>query len=278
MDIENNKTYFIDLDGTLFDKKVGDRISHRNLTAMLLVKNFANIVINTGRSYNDKHVMHTMHRLGISDAICSSGAEIYINSVRKYAFFIDTNVLPGIIEFARNNKLMLVIFDQNGESIYTQHAIEKFFIKFFASSKFHIISTFKKLDVMNHINITKIALVVKNKFKAHKILAKFNSLFDQYCNSHLASANYVIEVTSAKTNKGLAVSLYMQEKQINPKDAVHIGDSDSDLTTRAFVGHLVAMKNGTSKLKSAADEIAPKSKNGGIYKYFIERGKKIKGA
>lgn len=37
------------------------------------------------------------------------------------------------------------------------------------------------------------------------------------------------------------------------------------------------MKNGISKLKSVVDEIALKSKNGGIYKYFIERGKKIKG-
>ncbi|WP_430000955.1 HAD hydrolase family protein, partial [Mycoplasmopsis bovis] len=56
MNIENNKTYFIDLDGTLFDKKVGDRISHKNLSAMLLVKNCAKIVISTGRSYSDKHV------------------------------------------------------------------------------------------------------------------------------------------------------------------------------------------------------------------------------
>ncbi len=98
------------LDGTLFDKKVGDRISHKNLSAMLLVKNFANIVISTGRSYSDKHVMHTMHRLGITDAICSSGAEIYIDNVRKYAFFIDTEILPMIVDFARNNKLMLSYF------------------------------------------------------------------------------------------------------------------------------------------------------------------------
>ncbi len=39
----------------------------------------------------------------------------------------------------------------------------------------------------------------------------------------------------------------MQDKQMDPEDAVHIGDSDSDFTTRPFVGHLVAMKNGTSK-------------------------------
>lgn len=171
---------------------------------------------------------------------------------------------------------MLVIFDQNGESIYLQRSIERFLINFFASSKFHIISTFKKLNITNHINITKIALVVKNKFTVNRVLAKLDALFGQYCNFHLASANYVIEVTSIKTNKGLATSLYMQDKQMDPEDAVHIGDSDSDFTTRPFVGHLVAMKNGTSKLKSAADEIAPKSKNGGIWKYFINKGKNKK--
>lgn len=48
MDIENNKIYFIDFDGILFDKKVGDRISYRNFIVMLLVKNFVNIVINIG--------------------------------------------------------------------------------------------------------------------------------------------------------------------------------------------------------------------------------------
>ncbi len=131
------------------------------------------------------------------------GAEIYIDNVRKYAFFIDNEILPMIVDFARNNKLMLVIFDQNGESIYLQRSIERFLINFFASSKFHIISTFKKLNITNHINITKIALVVKNKFTVNRVLAKLDALFGQYCNFHLASANYVIEVTSIKTNKGL---------------------------------------------------------------------------
>lgn len=111
MDIENNKIYFIDFDGILFDKKVGDRISYRNFIVMLLVKNFVNIVINIGWSYNDKYVMYIMYRLGISDVICFLGVEIYISNVCKYVFFIDINVLLGIIEFVRNNKLMLVIFD-----------------------------------------------------------------------------------------------------------------------------------------------------------------------
>lgn len=55
--------------------------------------------------------MYIMYRLGISDVICFLGVEIYISNVCKYVFFIDINVLLGIIEFVRNNKLMLVIFD-----------------------------------------------------------------------------------------------------------------------------------------------------------------------
>nr|WP_308436175.1 HAD hydrolase family protein [Mycoplasmopsis bovis] len=160
------------------------------------------------------------------------------------------------------------MFDQNGESIYLQRSVERFLINFFASSKFHIISTFKKLNITNHINITKIALVVKNKFTVNRVLAKLDALFGQYCNFHLASANYVIEVTSIKTNKGLATSLYMQDKQMDPEDAVHIGDSDSDFTTRPFVGHLVAMKNGTSKLKSACWWNSPKKQKWWNLKIF----------
>ena len=74
-------TYFMDLDGTLFDTNTltRNRVSGKNLSTILLLRNFANIVISTGRSFNDQKVQQVLYQTNISDIIASSGAEVYIN-------------------------------------------------------------------------------------------------------------------------------------------------------------------------------------------------------
>ncbi|WP_029513600.1 HAD hydrolase family protein [Mycoplasmopsis primatum] len=272
MESNNNKmTYFIDLDGTLFDKKYKSRVSKKNLSAMLLIKNFANIVISTGRSFHDQRVKQTLMQLGTTDIICSSGAEIYIDNIRKYSFFISNQIVQEVIDFAKLNNLILVIFDENGESFYTNNWFIKSISKLFLPRKFYLIDNLKKANSMNHNNVVKIAFVIKNKFKAQKMLDNFNEKFSKWCNATLASSNFVIEITSVKINKGLAESIYIQDKNIDVKNTVHIGDSDSDITAKGYVGKLVAMKNSSTKLKTVADEIATNYKNGGLYKYFIQK-------
>ncbi|WP_334199028.1 HAD hydrolase family protein [Mycoplasmopsis caviae] len=101
----------------------------------------------------------------------------------------------------------------------------------------------------------------------------FRVNFSDITNSYLASANYVLEITTIDANKGLSASAYCAFKGINQLNTIHIGDSMADASVKGYVGKLVAMDNGTSDLKAIADEIAPNYKNGGLYRYFISPSK-----
>lgn len=270
---KNKLTYFIDLDGTMLDKNTGNRITRRNLTALLLVKNFANIVISTGRCYSDPRVKQVMFQLGITDAICSSGAEIYINHEKKIIFPLDKKLVADIHEYCLSNKIIMVIFDKNGESIYTADKFALWISKVFILKKFYKTELLRDFNIDDHDEIIKIAFILKNNKTSKKQLEKYKLCFGSVTNAYLASANYVIEITDAKTNKGIASSLYMKEKKIDIDNTIHIGDSDTDISVKGYVGKLVAMKNGSKELKAVADVIGPKCKRGGLYKYFISKKK-----
>lgn len=272
---QNQKTYFIDLDGTLFDQRKKSRISAKNISAILLLKNFANVVLSTGRSFSDQRVQQAIYQLGIKDVITSSGAEIYIdnNLVWQRTFKKDTT--NKIQKFAEENKILYVIFDEEGETIYVHNAFDYWINKLFLSKKMHGIKRSKNFNFNNHKNITKIALILKNIAGAKNILKTFQVNFDDICNSYLASANYVVEITTIDANKGLSESAYCALKGINQNNTIHIGDSMADASVKGYVGKLVAMGNATSDLKVVADEIAPNYKSGGLYRYFVSsKGKK----
>lgn len=277
--VMNNKkddrlTYFIDLDGTLFDKRSKNRISTKNISTILLLKNFANVVISTGRSYNDHRVKQTLYLLGLKDIICSSGAQVYIDDELKYTFYMDNDLVKDIASYCIDNKILFVVFDESGESIYVQSAFAKWLNATFLRKKFKIIDYAKNFKIENHKNVSKMAFVLKNNKGAPKELNNFQLLFKNKTNSYLASANYVIEITDGKTNKGIAESLYMKEYNIKIDDAIHIGDSDADASVKGYVGKIIAMKNSSTTLKVLADEIGPNYKNGGIYKYFTSKKKR----
>ncbi|UUD35552.1 HAD family hydrolase [Mycoplasmopsis caviae] len=269
----NQKTYFIDLDGTLFDQHKKSRISARNVSAILLLKNFANVVLSTGRSFSDQRVQQAIYQLGINDVITASGAEIYIDNQLVWQRIFNKEAVEKIKKFAEDNKIIYVIFDDNGETIYTHNAIDYWLNKLFLSKKLHAIRKNKNFDFNRHKNITKIALILKNVARAKSTLKTFRVNFSDITNSYLASANYVLEITTIDANKGLSASAYCAFKGINQLNTIHIGDSMADASVKGYVGKLVAMDNGTSDLKAIADEIAPNYKNGGLYRYFISPSK-----
>ncbi|VEU75180.1 COF family HAD hydrolase protein [Mycoplasmopsis maculosa] len=271
MSITNNKifTYFLDLDGTLFDLKTGTRISKNNINAIMMIKKFVNVVISTGRSYNDHRIKETMKLLQIEDAICSGGGEIYINNNLHKYFKIEDQLIFDVLDYAYNLRLPLVVFDKNGESVYLRTKIDRFLNKLFLSKKWNIIELFKNFDYTKHNDVIKLALIVKNPFKAKKIIRKFSNYFGNKLNAYIANKGFVIEITSNSSNKGIAEQIYLEAKGLMKENAVHIGDSDADACVKGYVGKLVAMKNGSKLIKTLADEVAPNYKYSGIYKYFL---------
>lgn len=267
----NRLTYFIDLDGTLFDQRGLNRVSFRNQTAILLLQNFADVVLSTGRSFVDARVKQVIKQLNIRNIICSSGAEVYINKKLKISNPIMSETLSKITDFAMKNKIAFVIYDSRGEHLFLVNKAQKFLAKIFMSSWMKTIETSKKYDPSNFDQVMKVSFILKSNLFTKKLIKKINSEMGEYVNAYSASKMFVIEITDISTNKALATKKYCEAKQIDLNDTVHIGDSMSDACLKGVVGKLVAMQNGASKLKAIADEIAPKHRRGGIYKYFANK-------
>ncbi len=268
-------TYFMDLDGTLFDTNTltRNRVSGKNLSTILLLRNFANIVISTGRSFNDQKVQQVLYQTNISDIIASSGAEVYINKQLVWKAIMEPQLVKEIAEYATLNKAIFVIFDSTGDTLYVNNKFERFVNRIMLSRKMKAIRLSKNFDVNKHSGVLKMAFIIKNVTNAKNLLNRFRLKFGSVTHSYLASSNYVIEITDAKANKGLALSKYCLLKNIDVKNTVHIGDSMSDSAVKGYAGKLVAMGNSTADLKAIADEIAPNSKPNGIYKYFVSKKK-----
>lgn len=133
-----------------------------------------------------------------------------------------------------------------------------------------------KFSLDNHKGITKISFLFKTNFFSRKTAQKLLDTYPNTLSATTASNNYVIEITDIKTNKAKAAQEYASLKGIDLSNSVHIGDSNSDACLKGYVGKLVAMGNATKELKEIADEIAPKNKNGGIYKYLVHSKTNIK--
>ncbi|QSF13574.1 Cof-type HAD-IIB family hydrolase [Mycoplasma sp. Mirounga ES2805-ORL] len=277
MNFNNKKTYFIDLDGTLLDKYGINRISRKNIMAIRVLKNFANVVLSTGRSFYDHRVKQTMYQLGLNDIINASGAQIYRNGVLQWQNTLNLELVKEIASWAKKNKIIYAIFDDKGDFLYTNNCFDYFVNKMILNKKFTKIFSRKIKNPVEHSGVVKIALVNKNKFKAKQRQEEFRKIFGDRTNSFLASNNYILEITNKEANKGKAIDVYCEMFDLDTKNTVHIGDSMSDAAVKGHVGKLVAMENSVPELKEIADEIAPSFKKSGIYKYFTQPSKNKKG-
>ncbi|QBF34435.1 haloacid dehalogenase [Mycoplasmopsis phocirhinis] len=270
MQIKNKLTYFIDLDGTLFDQKGFSRISHKNLSAILIIKNFANVVFSTGRSYSDLRVQQAMKQLSISDIISSSGAEVYVNHKLVLANAMPNQIVQKIVDYAISKKIVFVIYDDQQEHLYVKNKFDKFLANLTVKRWIKSINIFNNFDINKHSQIFKIAFVFPTNLFSKKIIKEIQQNFPNLINSYTASRNYVIEITDISTNKATATVEYCRINNIDLINTVHIGDSMSDACLKGYVGKLVAMGNSTAQLKTIADEVAPNHKHGGLYKYFVQ--------
>ncbi|WP_406617880.1 HAD hydrolase family protein [Mycoplasmopsis lipophila] len=255
-------TYFLDLDGTLIDKRNKQLISYKNIEAIRLLKEYANVVISTGRNFSDPKVQELMLLLNVKDVISSSGSEIYIDGKLVKSYSIDNNIVNEIIKYAITSKTSFVTFHENGDSFYGSNNFYRLLGRTFAWKKFYEIENYK--NYISKKRVLKIALIVSKLFSAKTILKKINLYFGNELKVNLASNNFILELTNIKADKGLAVVAYCKLKNLSLKNTIHIGDSMSDLSTKGYVGKLIAMNNSSKELKIYADYIGPKFSKAGI--------------
>lgn len=79
-----------------------------------------------------------------------------------------------------------------------------------------------------------------------------------------AYTSIYVEIFSAETSKGHALSMLAEELGINKNEIACIGDGENDLSMFRAAGLKIAMGNAVSELKDAADYVTASNKKDGV--------------
>lgn len=262
------KAYFIDLDGTTLDKKIRRTISKKNIDVLKNKNKTIPIVISTGRAYSQK-VKKVMELINCKYAICQNGAVIGDNQ---------GNILKEITLNKEQMELIIniclsynVSFTINGRFEIFTNQKNYYLLKPFLWKK---IKKIKKFN-FNDYKVNKVVLAGRRKKNINHIYDKIKDLIPD-TSIKMSSHDYIIEITHKEATKGNGAVFISNLLQVNPKETVHVGDSQNDTTTIDVVGALIAMKNSSTKLLEVATHVGPSYKNGGVAKIIEGDFKKNK--
>lgn len=245
------QAYFIDLDGTMLDlPKKEERISSTNIkTINALNSSGRPVIISTGRANSD-FVLNLAKKINSPYVICQNGGIIVdqnnkilkINEIKK-------DTVAEIIKVLMAEKMFFII--NSGDTIYGTNRKLKLIRPW--------VKKFKKVDYSNLPKIgdsTKIITFGKTKRGILKLKEKLAAMFINV-SLHIVSKGYSIEINDFNATKGIAAKFVCEIMNIDPKKAVHIGDSGNDVTTIPYVGAFIAMKNSTRNIKKQTEYIGP---------------------
>ena len=254
----NVEAFFIDLDGTLFDKW-NKKISKKNLEAIQRIQKDIPFVISTGRSYSSK-VKKIMKLLNIKYAICQNGS-IVVDDQGNILQNITLNKeqVTKIVEITRQNKLGFTI---NSEFLIYSNYWLWAPLRFLWRKKWKQIKKYKFME--NTVN----KIVIAGLVRAKKVWALSEKISSEISGVSVQTSgrDKIIEITDKSATKGKGAELVSNILGVNIKNTVHIGDSENDSTTLNKVGALIAVKDGSVKLLNIATHIGPGHKRGGVAK------------
>ncbi|MEE3928371.1 HAD hydrolase family protein [Mycoplasmopsis ciconiae] len=187
----------------------------------------------------------------MNNYVLANGSMIYKDHKLVKSHKIDPFLVTKILELIKQTKVLSMFNTNELEQTFCNSWILKHKAKFFTK-----ITYYKEKDI--DINNTfKILLWHNNPKKIAKIHQQWNKLFGEYLQIDLSGfKNSFIEITSKNVNKGSGNKEFCLISNIDPKKAIHIGDSMNDASTKGQIGYLCALKNSVQELKNIADFIS----------------------
>lgn len=260
MNKDDLKVIFIDLDGTLLDKR--EDISDENRKALMDYKEKGyEIIISTGRPAWFVFELFDLD-FPFKYLITQNGAQIWDQNRKKiFSETLNEDIARFIIKEAMKKKLIMKINQKM--DFYSKGFISWLVLTFYKENlrKF----PYSKLD--NYDQYDKILLLTPWKWKARKfkkiILNKYTDGDLSIC---FSGGGYAIECTGPRGRKGVAALFVLDKLGYNPSNALHIGDSMNDKDAFDVVGYSIAMKNSERDLLKVAKTIGPSYKNAGVAK------------
>ena len=268
------KAVFIDIDGTLRDNK--KHISKRTIEAIKKVTEKGILVIMCSgrpRQYTENISKKCFASKYI---IASSGANIYDYEENKtmYVNPMDKEEVIKLYEIAESENLIFVMNVGEGRVVnkiehpYEDKLLDEDIRDFvYKNDIFQCMIEDESYEKVKRV-ISKI-----EKLEKVEIRNRSKSLFDP---NYQIKGNLYCDISDANTNKGDAVEKLCKMLNINPKDAVAIGDDVNDLSMFEKVGYSVAVANARDDIKQYADEITSSNEKNGVALFLEKMLKEMK--
>lgn len=267
-----NKFIFLDIDGTIFKRRIG--VTEEVRTSIIKARqNGHKVFICTGRSKCE--IPEEVLQLEFDGFICSSGSHIEINN--ENIFFSSFNnedilnisedvsklgigiILKGLDIMLYNDTCVNIL-----PSILSESALKEQELK--TKISYHI----NEYNKENHkVLLITVFAYDRNDFK--EIINKYKNDFDIifYDSFKVKDQDvYTIDIMQKKISKASGIEKVLEYFGGNQKDTICFGDSRNDLEMVQFCEIGVCMENGSDELKSVADRVCPPVKESGVAQEF----------
>lgn len=244
------KALIVDFDGTLVGLDFKPSTKVIKAVTELIDRNFI-VSIATGRTYQGmvKVVCEKLHLQ--APQIVKGGAEIIDPKLDKILWveYLPLEEAESIIKFLLLHNYHFSV--ESGEYVFTLNGEE---IKGYGPGV--IFKDIKQLDYkeVSKMKVQDISLlqVLKNKYPNLNIIVGG------------LQVKQVLDITSKKATKHLAILELSKILNINPKEMIGVGDGYNDYPLLSACGLKVAMENAPVELKEIADLIVPSVEQDGL--------------
>lgn len=259
--IGETKIIFIDLDGTLLNKKSEITFYTQNIIKEVIQKGIF-FVICSGRANRD--TVNIIKEMNTKIVISDNGSIVYDYIADKKIFESDIkkNILTDIWKFARKNNVSLTCNgtynrfkdkDSNKEAIIVKEIDE---VK---EDITQIVATAKE-----YASIEKVKHYIKDNYPEIEV----KNLWCQN-SKETKKVVYEMDITNKNNSKGNAIKNLLKYLSIDKKYAICFGDQMNDVSMFKACDIKIAMKNANDELKAKADYITDyDNDNDGVAKFI----------
>lgn len=265
--LNNVKVIFIDIDGTLTNKKKEITMHTSEIIKKVVEKGIV-VIICSGRG-NQYAAEKSKIANASSHVISSNGAQIYDYNTKEiiYKSIINRSVLKEALDFVNKNQAGFILnctniryanknldrkMNKNDKVIDTIDEVE--------NDVYQLVMEASSYDLMTEM----IEYVNNNQF------LQILNCSPSYLKGKKDESHYYIDVNGNGVSKGNTIKKYLEMFEIDKEDSVCFGDHINDSSMFDACGIKVAMGNANDELKAKADYITLSNEEDGVA-YFLER-------
>lgn len=258
--LNNIKIVFIDIDGTLVNKRKRVTLKTRKSIKKVVDKGIY-VVLVSGRD-----VLHTIDKsrraLASSIVISSNGSEIYDYNKQKTIFIdeIKKKKIEQVWNYCNKNEIGLLIKSISGKYM------NKYLIGKDKESSI-LITSEKELKKIVFSQIVFVCNDIEKMIKAKEYITSLELSVTNYSESFLdnnISDRYRLDINNKNVSKGVAITKLLKYLKISKEDSLCFGDFINDIEMFDACGMKVAMENACDSLKEKADFITSSNNNNGV--------------